>query len=118
MSKVVLIVDDSIVSRMMVKEIVNSYVPGASIIEAGGGDQCLSQITSKSKIDIALFDYNMPGMTGLELISALEKLISIPKRALLTANIQDEIKQQTDLAGITFLNKPINEEVIGQFLNS
>ena len=118
MSKVVLIVDDSIVSRMMVKEIVKSQIPEVTIVEAGGGEQCLSQITTESKIDIALFDYNMPGMTGLELISAVEKLITIPKRALLTANIQDEIKQQADLAGVTFLNKPISEDIISHFLNS
>ncbi|MBA6233567.1 MULTISPECIES: response regulator [unclassified Colwellia] len=118
MSKIVLIVDDSIVSRMMLKEIVKSYIPEVNIIEAGGGEQCLSQITAKSKIDIAIFDYNMPGMTGFELISALEKLISIPKRALLTANIQDEIKQQAEQVGVVFLNKPITEELISNFLMS
>jgi two-component system chemotaxis response regulator CheY len=118
MSKVVLIVDDSIVSRMMLKEIVKSYIPGVDIIEAGGGEQCLSQLTAESKIDIAIFDYNMPGMTGIELIFALDKLISIPKRALLTANIQDEIKQQAELAGVVFLTKPITEELISHFLNS
>ena len=51
MSKVVLIVDDSIVSRMMVKEIVKSQIPEVTIVEAGGGEQCLSQITTESKID-------------------------------------------------------------------
>jgi two-component system chemotaxis response regulator CheY len=118
MSKVVLIVDDSIVSRMMLKEIVKAHISDVIIIEAGGGDQCLSQITQETIIDIAIFDYNMPGMNGIELISAVEKLISIPKRALLTANIQDEIKKQAELAGVDFLNKPITEEVIGPFLNS
>ena len=84
-----------------------SYIPDVTIIEAGGGDQALTQISSESKIDIALIDYNMPSMTGLELISALDKLIEIPKRALLTANIQDDIKKKAELAGVTFLNKPI-----------
>lgn len=118
MSKVVLVVDDSMVSRMMVKEIVKCYIPEVTIIEAGGGEQTLAQLSSESKIDIAIIDYNMPGMTGLELISALEEFISIPKRALLTANIQDEIKQKTELAGVVFLNKPITEDVISHFLNS
>jgi len=118
MSKVVLIVDDSMVSRMMIKEIVKSHLPGVIIIEAGGGDQCLSQLSSETIIDIGIFDYNMPGMTGLELIAHLEKLITIPKRALLTANIQDEIKEQAELAGVNFLNKPINEEVISTFINN
>jgi len=118
MSKVVLVVDDSVVSRMMVKEIVKAYIPGVTIIEAGGGDQALTKISAETNIDIAIIDYNMPGMTGLELISAVDKLISIPKRALLTANIQDEIRTKAELAGVTFLNKPINEDVISNFLNS
>ena len=118
MSKVVLIVDDSIVSRMMVKGNVKSHLPEVTFIEAKGGEDCLSQLTPESKIDIALFDYNMPGMSGLELIAALEKLISIPKRALLTANIQDEIKQKAEQAGVTFLNKPIDDETMRIFLLS
>jgi len=118
MSKVVLIVDDSIVSRMMVRGTVESFLPDVSIIEAKGGDHCLSLLTPESKIDIALFDYNMPGMTGIELISAVEKMISIPKRALLTANIQDEVKQQAEQAGVTFLNKPIDDEAMSKFLLS
>ncbi|MFT6901692.1 MAG: two-component system chemotaxis response regulator CheY [Colwellia sp.] len=118
MNKIVLIVDDSVVSRMMLKEIVKSYIPEVNIIEAGGGEQCLRQITAESKIDIAIFDYNMPGMTGFELISALENLILIPKRALLTANIQDEIKKQAEQMGVVFLNKPITEELISNFLMS
>ena len=118
MSKVVLIVDDSIVSRMMVKAILKEKIPEVTIIEAGGGDQALALISEETNIDIAFIDYNMPGMTGLELISALEQVISIPKRALLTANIQDEIRQKAELAGVTFINKPIVEDIISNFLNS
>ncbi len=118
MSKVVLIVDDSIVSRMILKEIVKSNIPEVTIIEAGSGEQCLTKITPESEIDIGIFDYNMPGMTGIELIYAIDKILTIPKRALLTANIQDEIKQQAVQAGVIFLNKPICEEVISPFINS
>lgn len=118
MNKVVLIVDDSMVSRMMLKEIVKAHLPEVTIIEAGDGGQCLSKIAHVTQVDIALFDYNMPGMNGLELINAVEQLITIPKRALLTANIQDEIKQKAALSGVSFLNKPITEEVIGTFIES
>lgn len=118
MSNVVLIVDDSLVSRMMIKEIVKSVMPDADIIEAGSGDQCLDKVTSDTHIDIGLFDFNMPGMTGIELISVLENRVKIPKRALLTANIQDDIKKQAEDVGVVFLNKPITEELIANFLKS
>jgi len=111
-------VDDSMVSRMMIKEILHNHQPSATIIEASSGDNALEQLNHESEVDIALVDYNMPGMTGLELFHELEGIVKIEKRALLTANIQDEIKERTLKAGIEFLNKPISEDIIAPFLNS
>lgn len=118
MSKTILVVDDSIVSRMMIKAIIESHVQEVNIIEAGSGAQALDRVKENMAIDIALIDFNMPGMTGLELISALADKQTIPKVALLTANIQNEIKEQALAAGVTFLNKPVNEEVIAAFLHN
>ncbi|KGJ87369.1 response regulator [Colwellia psychrerythraea] len=117
MSKTILVVDDSLVSRMMIKTIIQSHVEGVDIIEAGNGVQGLDKVNNGKDIDIAFVDFNMPGMTGLELIGALAEKLTIPKVALLTANIQDEIKAQAIAAGVTFMNKPINEEVIATFLH-
>ncbi len=118
MSKTILVVDDSLVSRMMIKAIIQSHVEGVDIIEAGSGAQALEKVGEDKTIDVAFVDFNMPGMTGLELISALAAKLTIPKIALLTANIQDEIKAQALSAGVTFLNKPINEDVIAGFLHN
>ncbi len=118
MSKTILVVDDSLVSRMMIKAIIESHVQGAAIIEAGSGMQALEKVGEDKAIDVAFVDFNMPGMTGLELITALATKVTIPKIALLTANIQDEIKAQALAAGVTFLNKPINEDVIASFLHN
>ncbi len=117
MSKTILVVDDSMVSRMMIKEIIKSHQPLAKIIEASSGSNTLEQLTHDSEIDIALVDYNMPGMNGLELFNELEGMVTITKRALLTANIQDEIRDKTLAAGIKFLNKPICEDIIAPFIN-
>jgi hypothetical protein len=58
----------------------------------------------------------MPGVDGLELFSLLADVVEISRKALLTANIQDHVKQQTESQGITFMNKPINEDVIRAFI--
>jgi len=118
MNKTILVVDDSMVSRMMLKEIIQNHQPLATIIEASSGGNAIEQLSHGSEIDIALVDYNMPGMTGLELFSELEGMVTITKRALLTANIQDEIRNKTLNAGIEFLNKPISDDVIAPFINS
>ncbi|WP_019027670.1 response regulator [Colwellia piezophila] len=118
MSVTILVVDDSLVSRMMIKNILEIHAQGADIIEAGNGEQALDKVAQGKVIDVAFIDYNMPGMTGLELISALAAKLTIPKVALLTANIQDEIKAQALAAGVTFMNKPFDEEAIANFLHN
>ncbi len=118
MSQTILVVDDSLVSRMMIKAIIEKHIENVVIIEANCGAQALEQINSDSEVDVAFVDFNMPGMTGLELINSLKNIITIPKVALLTANIQDEIRQQTHEAGVSFLNKPINEQLISTFLDN
>ena len=118
MSKTILVVDDSVVSRMILKEIIKTHQPEVHIIEASNGNDALAQLNQNSQIDIALIDYNMPGMNGLELYAELKGLLSISKRALLTANIQDDIKSKALEAGIDFLNKPIAENIIAPYINS
>lgn len=109
-----LIVDDSKLSRMMLKAIVVDTLPETEIIEAGSGDEAISQLGDNGQIDMAIVDYNMPGMTGLDLFRQLGDMV--PKGALLTANIQPHIKEEAESMGITFLNKPISEDVVKPFI--
>lgn len=111
----ILIVDDSTVSRMVLGAIIKEHMPDANLIEAKSGDDALSKVGDVS-IDMAIIDYNMPGMTGLELFDELAKITPIPRRALLTANIQDSVRAQAETIGVVFLNKPINEAVVTPFL--
>lgn len=109
-----LIVDDSKLSRLMLRAIVEDTYPDSHIIEAATGDEAITQVEQHLEFDIAIVDYNMPGMNGLELYQQLQGQIS--RRALLTANIQPHIREEAEAMGVTFLNKPISEEVIRPFI--
>ena len=109
--KHILVVDDSLLARMMLKKFVSKVRPDADIIEGKDGSDALAKTQGKS-IDIALLDYNMPGMTGLDLAKILKERYSGIIIALITANIQDHIAKDARDLGVSFIPKPIDENNI------
>ena len=114
----ILVVDDSLVARLMLKQIIKETFPDWEIYDVANGDDALVVTASNTDIDIAILDYNMPGMTGLELAEKIIKTCPIPRMALLTANIQDHVKEHAEPLGLTFLNKPIQEEIVVPYLST
>jgi two-component system, chemotaxis family, chemotaxis protein CheY len=112
----ILVVDDSRVSRMLIRTIINHSNPNATVIEASNAEDALSK-TQSTDIDIATLDLNMPGMDGLLLAARLLERFPQAKIGLLTANIQEAVKQKADALKISFISKPITEEKILMFLN-
>jgi two-component system chemotaxis response regulator CheY len=66
----VIVVDDSRAMRMILRRIVGQL--GFEIMEAEDGQAALDAVkNSESVPDLALIDWNMPRMNGLELVNAL-----------------------------------------------
>lgn len=114
-SHTILVVDDSRVSRMLVRAIIDHADKQAEVIEASNGEEALTK-TESSQISIAILDLNMPGMDGLVLATKLLERFPTAKIGLLTANIQDMVRQKAKALGITFIGKPITEEKILGFI--
>lgn len=110
----VLVADDSLLARMMLKKFVSKVRPESEIIEAKDGADALAKMNGKA-LDVALIDYNMPGMTGLDLARKLKTTYPAAVMALITANIQDYLIKEANSLGIAFISKPIEEEKIGDF---
>jgi two-component system, chemotaxis family, chemotaxis protein CheY len=112
----ILIVDDSKVSRMLIRAIVAARRPEAVITEAGTADEANIQLES-APFDLAIFDMNMPGMSGLELAEHLNKSGKLPAHcAMLTANVQDSTRLRAESLGLKFFRKPVAEPVIDAIL--
>lgn len=117
MSKTVIVVDDSKLSRMHLRSIVLRHRPEWTVLEAANGDELLDAL-AEGDIHIAIIDYNMPGMNGLDAAAELRRRAPDTHIALVTANAQDAV-----LAGIrelhaAFLPKPVDEEQVARFLTS
>jgi len=110
-----LLVDDSRISRLMLKAIIQSQYPEWCIAEAENAKIALGMCTDGS-YDFITLDMNMPGLDGLTISPQLQKACPNAKIALLTANLHERVKQQAKDQGLTFIPKPITESKILEFL--
>jgi len=113
--KTVLIVDDSKFARLSLSSIVARHFPDWIIGEAANGAAALCAL-GEAAVDFVLLDFNMPGEDGLTVAQKMRELRPDSRIALVTANVQDAIVQQAHALGIGFIPKPVEAEMLRQFL--
>ncbi|NQZ81299.1 MAG: response regulator [Colwellia sp.] len=113
----ILIIDDSRLSRMMIKGFTLAAKPNWEIIEAEDGIDALAKCEGQN-ITWMTVDYNMPGMDGITLCIELRERFPNARIALLTANIQDSVKARADDIGVTFIQKPVTEDKIRNYIEN
>jgi len=113
----VLIVDDSRLSRMMIRTFITQAHPDWSIIEASNGQEALEKTTTET-VDLMAIDLNMPGMDGLTLATQLQHTHPTAYITLVTANIQESVRHRAAAAGMGFIAKPVSENSVIACLTS
>lgn len=116
MSKVMLIVDDSRLSRTITKTFVKEKHPEWTLLEAEDGQKAL-ELVKDQKIDLATIDMNMPGMDGITVGTKLRAQFPHARLSMLTANVQSAIRNRADEAGLEFIEKPITKDKILAFIS-
>ncbi|MBI3795933.1 MAG: response regulator [Deltaproteobacteria bacterium] len=116
----VLVVDDNATNRRLLHLYLSSW--GVASEEVEGGRQALARLRNAVEegrpYDVALLDYQMPEMNGLELVRCIkaEPALAALKLVLLTSAGQREEVQQGQAAVLTaMLSKPIRQS---QLFNS
>jgi signal transduction histidine kinase/CheY-like chemotaxis protein len=75
--KIILLADDEPMLGDLLAELLETN--GYSVIKVTSGKEVLRILTEEIKVDLAIIDYNMPGMTGLDTIAEIRKLnLNIP----------------------------------------
>ncbi|MBM3558194.1 MAG: response regulator [Alphaproteobacteria bacterium] len=105
MPHTVLVVDDSRVARTLTRKLVAEIWSDAVVTEAENGEQALATATAGS-FDVILMDMNMPGRDGLTVSGEIQKLKPGQRIILVTANVQDAVRERATALGIAFLGKP------------
>lgn len=115
MSTQVLIVDDSKVSRMLIKAMMLARHPDWQISEADSGDKALQHLAG-NQADLVTMDVNMPGMNGLDAAEQIKAQRPQAFIAMMTANVQSSTRQRAEQIGVHFFGKPITEDIIAQIV--
>ncbi len=114
--KNVLLVDDSMSTRMMAAAMLGKICPDWNLIQAKDGSDALEKVQDED-VDAMLIDVNMPGMDGFELAEKLRVKFPDGHICLLTANIQGKVRDRAAAAGHQFLPKPVTPDELEEFVS-
>jgi len=107
-----LIVDDSRFIRMHLRGMLAPR--GVECAEAADGVQGLAMLHNSAPFDLALLDWNMPGMTGLEMLKQMraEGFTSVKVLMVTTEDKNDCILRALEAGADEYLMKPFEEEAL------
>ena len=98
----IMIVDDSRAMRMIVARTLKQAGHRGELVEAADGADALEAIRAEPP-DLVLSDWNMPGMTGIELLAALRaEGLDVPF-GFVTSETTAEMRDRAIRCGASFL---------------
>ncbi|MBI2381347.1 MAG: response regulator [Gammaproteobacteria bacterium] len=117
MTKTILIADDSLISRRMIKR---AFPETADFrfLEAGDGEAVLETLAQED-VDFMILDLTMPKLEGLPLLNRLKAMGSIPPFVVISADIQPQVMANVQQLGAqSFVEKPITSEKVASMLKT
>jgi two-component system chemotaxis response regulator CheY len=112
-----IVVDDSRAVRSILRTSLKRK--GFEVVEAGDGKQALDYLQANGPLDLALIDWNMPVMTGYELICALRGDTTMDSMPIMMVTTETEMVQvqKALLAGANeYVMKPFTEDAFSEKL--
>ena len=109
----ILLVDDSAMSRMILKEILGGDY---SILEAENGQECLEKMQAEAgNIALVLLDINMPVMDGFEVLKAMNANHTIEDTPVIMISSEDSdaaIRRSYELGASDYVNRPFDARIV------
>lgn len=108
-----LIVDDSKPVRMVLGRMMKAL--GYTTVEACNGSEALTKIAQEGPFEIGLFDWNMPVMTGFELLQSVraQPALAAMRVVMVTTETEAERVESALAAGANeYLMKPFSQDAL------
>ena len=124
MSLKFLVVDDSVTMRRIV---INSLknLGYDNFVEAGDGKEALEKLSVDEAINFVITDWNMPTVSGLELVKSIRADAKLSKLSILmvtTRGVKEDIIEALNARVNNYIVKPFTPQVlkekIDQILNA
>jgi two-component system, chemotaxis family, chemotaxis protein CheY len=115
----ILVADDSRVMRQIVIRTLRQAGFGDhDIVEAPDGSAA-HEVIGDERPDLVLSDWNMPGMTGIELLAAVRGSGNQVPFGFVTSETSDEMRRTAEAGGALFLiGKPFTADTFRDHLSS
>jgi two-component system chemotaxis response regulator CheY len=108
-----LVVDDSRAMRQIIGRILKGL--GFHVIEAGDGREALARLAEVPEVDLAMVDWNMPVMNGIDLIRTLRENPTLGRVRVMMVTTESDISRVAEALGAgadEFVMKPFTTDMI------
>jgi len=109
----ILVVDDSIIMRNIVKNTFGAMKVPFDCLEAENGKQALRQLET-NEITIVFLDWNMPGMDGIEFLKAVRampKYKDLPIIMVTSERGKFSVIEALQSGATDYIVKPVQEKI-------
>ena len=107
MSHRVLIVDDQKIVSRLLRSAIETIEPGLIVIETPSGEEAILE-AGRTRIDLFVVDFRLPGITGVELMKKL-RVLRPGCKVIMVSGMTDPtlIRQATEVGADAFFPKPV-----------
>jgi two-component system chemotaxis response regulator CheY len=113
-----LVVDDSRAMRAILSRFLKDI--GYEVVQAGNGQEALDLLAATADVDVALVDWNMPVMDGLDFVAVCRKDSRLRKVTLMmvtTESEQSQIVRALAAGAHEYLIKPFTRDALVEKLD-
>jgi two-component system chemotaxis response regulator CheY len=108
-----LVIDDSRAMRAILRGILASL--GFDVVEVGNGRQAMEVLTRDEDFDLALVDWNLPEMNGLEIVTEVRKdprLLDLRLLMVTTETEFERVTQALQAGADEYIMKPFDRDML------
>jgi two-component system chemotaxis response regulator CheY len=108
-----LVVDDSMAARFMLSKMLKEI--GFEVVQAGDGEEALATLSDNKDVALALVDWNMPVMNGLELVEAVRRDSGFGEMKIMMVTTETEMMQVVramEAGANEYVMKPFTKDIV------